>query len=149
MYQSENKTMLKKYLNKLEPAIYYVVGLPEMTSAMITLLTGAGVSRDNIRAEEFTGFNLNKMAIPNDRKPKSHAALLLIALAIAAVVIVHSVAIFTLVKSGLAISLFKNPLFYLMLGLMLIIMIILKRMMVLRHGEKKGWFNKWIIYSTK
>lgn len=54
-------SMLNKYLDDLESAIYYIAGLPEMVSAMKTLLTDSGVSEDNIHAEEFTGFNLNEI----------------------------------------------------------------------------------------
>jgi len=54
-------SMLKKYLDDLESPIYYIAGLPEMVSAMKTLLTDSGVNEDSIHAEEFTGFNLNEI----------------------------------------------------------------------------------------
>ena len=56
-----NHSMLTKYLNGLESPIYYIAGLPEMVSAMKTLLTDAGINEANIHAEEFTGFNLNEI----------------------------------------------------------------------------------------
>ena len=56
-----NHSMLKKYVDDLESPMYYLAGLPEMVSAMKTMLTDSGVSEENIRAEEFTGFNLNEI----------------------------------------------------------------------------------------
>ena len=53
--------MLKKYLDDLDSPIYYIAGLPAMVSAMKTLFTDSGIKEDNIRAEEFTGFNLNEI----------------------------------------------------------------------------------------
>jgi ferredoxin-NADP reductase len=54
-------SMLKKYVDDLQSPMYYLAGLPEMASAMKTMLTTSGVRVENIRAEEFTGFNLNEM----------------------------------------------------------------------------------------
>jgi ferredoxin-NADP reductase len=54
-------SMLKKYVDDLQSPIYYLAGLPEMVSAMKTMLTASAVSEENIRAEEFTGFNLNEI----------------------------------------------------------------------------------------
>jgi ferredoxin-NADP reductase len=56
-----NHSMLEKYVNDLTSTMYYLAGLPEMASAMKTMLTASGVSEENIRAEEFTGFNLNEI----------------------------------------------------------------------------------------
>lgn len=53
--------MLMRYVDDLKSPIYYIAGLPEMTSAMKKLLTDSGVNEDNIHAEEFTGFNLNQI----------------------------------------------------------------------------------------
>jgi ferredoxin-NADP reductase len=50
--------MLKRYMENLQSPIYYIAGLPEMVSAMRTLLTESGVNEDSIRAEEFSGFTL-------------------------------------------------------------------------------------------
>ena len=51
--------MLKKYVDNLQSPIYYIAELPEMVSAMRTLLTDSGVNEDNIRAEEFSGFTMD------------------------------------------------------------------------------------------
>jgi ferredoxin-NADP reductase len=56
-----NHSMLKKYVDDLRSPMYYLAGLPEMASAMKTMLTASGVREENIRAEEFTGFNLNEI----------------------------------------------------------------------------------------
>ena len=53
--------MLKRYVDDLESPIYYIAGLPEMVSAMKTLLTDSSVNEDSIHTEEFTGFNLNEI----------------------------------------------------------------------------------------
>jgi ferredoxin-NADP reductase len=54
-------SMLKKYVDDLRSPMYSLAGLPEMASAMKTMLTASGVREENIRAEEFTGFNLNEI----------------------------------------------------------------------------------------
>ncbi|WP_216073564.1 hypothetical protein, partial [Acinetobacter baumannii] len=54
------RPMLTKYVGDLNPPNYYVSGLPEMTGGMKTMLEGSGIGEDSLRAEEFTGFNLNE-----------------------------------------------------------------------------------------
>ena len=54
-------SMITKYVGDLQTSIYYIAGLPRMVSSMKTLLIDSGVNEDNIRAEEFTGFNLNEI----------------------------------------------------------------------------------------
>ena len=56
-----DSSMLKKYLDDLASPIYYIAGLPPMVNAMKTLPKDSGVNEDSIRAEEFTGFNLNEI----------------------------------------------------------------------------------------
>ena len=56
-----DSSMLKKYLDDPASLIYYIAGLPPMVSAMKTLLKDSGVNEDSIRAEEFTGYNLNEI----------------------------------------------------------------------------------------
>ncbi len=53
-----NRAMLEKYVDDLKSPIYYVAGLPDMVGAMQTVLAEVGVSKDNIRAEEFAGFEM-------------------------------------------------------------------------------------------
>jgi ferredoxin-NADP reductase len=56
-----DQSMIKRYVGDLLSPVYYLAGLPAMVSAMKTLLTDAGVREENIRAEEFTGFNLHEI----------------------------------------------------------------------------------------
>jgi len=53
-------SMIKRYVDDLRSPIYYLAGLPEMVSAMKTMLTDSGVSEENISAEEFTGFTMGQ-----------------------------------------------------------------------------------------
>lgn len=122
-----DQPMLKKYIKDLQSPIYYVAGLPEMTSVMKTMLTDSGVEEDNIRAEEFTGFNLNELHNMNsmhgatNHKSMSHVILIALGLIIVAVIIGHIVAANSLFKSGFNASFLNNPLSYLMIVLMLVI----------------------------
>jgi ferredoxin-NADP reductase len=50
------KEMINKYAKNVENAIYYLAGPQTMVKAMRTLLTAAGISEDDIRIEEFTGY---------------------------------------------------------------------------------------------
>ena len=45
-----------KYLGGLNGPVYYLAGPPPMVGAMQRLLNSAGVSDDDIRSEEFTGY---------------------------------------------------------------------------------------------
>ena len=118
---SINHSMLKRYVDDLQSPIYYLAGLPEMVSAMKTMLTDAGVHEENIRAEEFTGFNLNEIHTVNNHAWKRHVLLVAIVLVILVVVILHAGAAFALFKSGLAESFLTHPIFYFMIGLMLVV----------------------------
>lgn len=51
-----NHLMLEKYVGDLQSSIYYIAGLPEMVRAMRALLADSVVTEENIRAEEFAGF---------------------------------------------------------------------------------------------
>jgi ferredoxin-NADP reductase/organic hydroperoxide reductase OsmC/OhrA len=51
-----NQAMLAKYLNNLTKSIYYVSGPPAMVAAMRKVLHALAVDDDNIRTEEFTGY---------------------------------------------------------------------------------------------
>jgi ferredoxin-NADP reductase len=54
-----NHAMLKRYVENVQSPIYYIAGLPEMVSAMRTLVTDSGVNEEDIRAEEFSGFKID------------------------------------------------------------------------------------------
>lgn len=51
-----DKEMISRYIDDLTTPIYYLCGPPGMVTAMRTLLSGAGIDDDDIRAEEFTGY---------------------------------------------------------------------------------------------
>ncbi len=128
-----NQAMLKRYVNDLQSPMYYIAGLPEMTSAMKKLLADVGVSEDSIQAEEFTGFNLNDL--PNDESVrwKKQIVLSVVALIVIALVILHIAAANSLQN----IVSFNNPLIYIFLALMLVIVPFkLKHLLSFLHGKK-------------
>ena len=51
-----NAEMLAKHVGDVASAVFYVAGPPGMVSAMERMLTKAGVARENVRAEKFTGY---------------------------------------------------------------------------------------------
>jgi ferredoxin-NADP reductase len=51
-----NSTMLKKHIPQLDLPIYYLAGPAAMVAALRTVLNESGVSNDDIRTEEFTGY---------------------------------------------------------------------------------------------
>lgn len=113
-----DKSLLTKYVNDLQSPIYYVSGLSEMVSAMKTMLTDAGVKEDNIHAEEFTGFNLNEMQnTTTNHSWKRHIPFIVIALVVIVVGILHA----TAATSLSSLFSLKNPIFYLMIGLMFVV----------------------------
>lgn len=142
-----NLSMLKKYAGDLKTPIYYIAGLSEMVSAMKTMLKDSGVNEDNIRAEEFTGFNLNEgnllsfgneMHGATNNNSKNHIVLIAIALVILAVVILHIAAATSIFKSGVDAAFLKNPIFYFMIALMIVIVPFkLKHILGFMHRMKK------------
>jgi ferredoxin-NADP reductase len=67
-----NRAMLEKYVDDLKSPIYYVAGLPDMVGAMQTVLAEVGVSNDNIRAEEFAGFEMGHDEEASSSEGKNH-----------------------------------------------------------------------------
>lgn len=112
-----NSSLLKQYVHDLKSPIYYIAGLPEMTSAMKKMLADLGVSEDNINAEEFTGFNLNEIQDQPAYTWKRHALIVAVVLIIAVTGIVHVIA----VNSLQGIISFNNAIFYILLAAMLIV----------------------------
>ncbi len=118
--------LIKKYAKDIESPIYYISGLSDMVSAMKDMVIKAGVNEENIHAEEFTGFNLNElhgtMGHGAARKPPTHHLIFaLIGVAVFVVIVGHVFAATSILKSGVNSSFFNNPLFYLMIILMLFI----------------------------
>ena len=51
-----DKEMLDRYLKKAPSPIYYIAGPPVMVNALRAMLQETGISRNDIRAEEFAGY---------------------------------------------------------------------------------------------
>ena len=49
-------TMMRRYVEVPQEAIYFIAGPPEMVAAMQQMLVGASVDPDNLRTEEFAGY---------------------------------------------------------------------------------------------
>ncbi|MEP6563986.1 MAG: FAD-dependent oxidoreductase, partial [Mesorhizobium sp.] len=99
-----NHSMLAGHVGDPLLPVYYISGLPEMVSAMKTLLGGMGVCAAGMQAETFTGFDLNKIG-PNetvkvaDQVWRRAIPMVATVMAVAAVVILHA---------GAAVSIFRN-----------------------------------------
>lgn len=48
--------LLEKYADATKNAIYYITGPPGMVKGLQSMLSGTGVSRDDVRVEEYTGY---------------------------------------------------------------------------------------------
>jgi ferredoxin-NADP reductase len=53
-----DKEMLSRYLSDLRGPIYYIAGPPAMVTGMRKMLVASGIDEDDIRTEEFAGYNL-------------------------------------------------------------------------------------------
>jgi ferredoxin-NADP reductase len=106
--------LLEKYIPDLHTPIYYTAGLPEMVSAMKSVLADVGVSEDSIRAEEFTGFNLNELQRVSSRSGKNYLLIVAAVVALLALLAVHTGVFGSLSHSNLFASFsFSNPISYL------------------------------------
>lgn len=129
-----DRSMLEKYVDDIESPIYYIAGLSEMVGAMKRLLKGLGINKDNIRAEDFSGFKMHIMTMsPNVWK--NHFAITAIALMIVMGVIVHTGAAASVFNNSA--FLINNPISYVMIGLMFIIFHFkLKHLLGFKHRKK-------------
>src|SRR5439155_19201348 len=142
--------MLTKYVDDLQSPIYYIAGLSEMVSAMKTVLRDSGIQKDNIRAEDFSGFKMRIMT----RLPiawKNHFALIAIVLIVIAAVILHAAAAISLYKTGFGASLLKNPISYVMIGVMLVLMFKLKYLLgfMRRKMSSVASSRRWAVTRDK
>jgi Cu+-exporting ATPase len=137
-----NDAMLKKYVDNLQSSIYYIAGFPEMASAMRALLTELDINENNIKAEEFTGFNLNHIAQVNHSKKKSSALLLTVVLAIA-LIILHIGGGISIYHANLEVFSLKNPLIYsaTVLFLMLITLKFKHALSLIHTNNHLSWFK--------
>lgn len=119
-----DQALLKKYLPDLQAPIYYAAGLPKMVSAMKKLLADSGVAEGSIRAEEFTGFNLNELPDTSTSKNKSYLIGIAIAVALIILVLVHTGAFGSLSHMTFFNDFsFTNPLSYLLIVLLLAVVV--------------------------
>ena len=129
-----NHAMLTKYVGDLQSPIYYVAGMSEMVNAMKTLLKDAGVNKEHIRTEDFSGFKMHLMT----RIPiawKNHFALLALVLLIIGAVLLHATAVISLSQTSFGASLLRNPITYVMIGAMFVVMFKLKYSLGLKHSK--------------
>lgn len=114
-----NKSMLTKYVQDLHSPIYYIAGLPAMTTAMKKLLADLGVNENNIQTEEFSGFDLNRISDASAHKRRPHIIFAVIIFSLATFIFGHVAAAGYIINSDF-LSL-KNPFLYIMIGFMLIL----------------------------
>ena len=138
-----NRALLGKYVRDLQAPFYYAAGLPEMVSAMKAVLVDAGVSEDNIRAEEFTGFNLNQLQNASSQPKKNYLLIAAIVVGLLALIGIHTGAFGSLSHTNLfsAFS-FSNPFSYLVIVAILAVVAIKIAMVVkvkrLLHAKQNG-----------
>lgn len=130
-----NESMLKRYVSDLQSPIYYIAGMKEMVDAMKALIIGLSVNEENIKAEEFSGFKMGEHSGPATSHPwKKHLLIAAIILIVIVVGILHVTAATSLSN----IFSLKNPLFYLLIGVMLVVVPLkFKHFMSLIHSLRK------------
>ncbi len=116
-----DQAMLNKYVPDTNKPTYYIAGLSDLVKSMQQILASAGVSQENIRAEEYAGFT---MAHAEGAKKRSKVFVAVIGLLVVAMITVH-IALASSV--GTSISSIKGPLLYaVLLGIALVIAVKLK-----------------------
>ncbi len=51
-----DEAIIRKYVNDLSNAIFYICGPPSMVEALTAVVKGMGISEENIKLERFTGY---------------------------------------------------------------------------------------------
>ncbi|WP_206524346.1 MULTISPECIES: FAD-dependent oxidoreductase [unclassified Mesorhizobium] len=130
--------MLARHVDDPLLPVYYISGLPEMVSAMKTMLGGSGVSEASIQAEEFTGFDLNKIGPNEIGHVAGHGRRRIIpmvatALAATALVILHAGAAVSIFRNGFGGVSAANPIWYVVIGMLLVLGIIKIRYLAGHH----------------
>ncbi|WP_210240513.1 ferredoxin--NADP reductase [Mesorhizobium comanense] len=124
-----DQSMLAKHVDDPLLAVYYISGLPEMVNEMKTMLGRSGVGKASIQAEEFTGFDLNKIG-PNaagkvaGRRWRRFIPMVATVLAVATLVILHAGAAISIFRNGLGRVSAANPIWYVVMGIFLVLAII-------------------------
>ncbi|RUW60733.1 FAD-dependent oxidoreductase [Mesorhizobium sp. M7A.F.Ca.US.008.03.1.1] len=132
-----DRAMLARQAGDLPSAIYYVSGLPEMVSAMKSVLVDSGAGEDSIHAEEFTGFNLNEIVAAQGWK--RHVAAAAIVLAVVLVLGAHAGVAVSISRNGLGE--FLNPLSYAAIGLLIFLGMIKVSFLASLHRTGRSFFG--------
>jgi ferredoxin-NADP reductase len=139
-------TMLTKYVDDLRSPMYYIAGLSEMVSATKTVLIDSGIQKADIRTEDFSGFKMRVMTMM-PIAGKNHVAFIAIVLVIIVAVVLHVAAALSLFTTGFGVSLRNNPIFYLMIGFMLVVMFTLKYSLGFLHKRRNS--RRWKFRMAK
>ena len=132
-----NGALLKKYLGDRKSPIYYVSGLPEMTSAMKKILRELGVREESIRAEEFTGFNLNKLQDMSYQRWKKHLLITLVVFGLIVAVFIHVGVFNSISQYGICGFLRENPILWLgIVAFPILAVFKIKHLLWIRHRRK-------------
>ncbi|MFC3325053.1 ferredoxin--NADP reductase [Mesorhizobium cantuariense] len=131
-------SMLGRYVDDPLLPVYYISGLPEMVSAMKAMLGGSEVGEASIQVEEFTGFDLNKIGPNEIGKVTGHGwrrtiPMATTVLAVTALVILHAGAAVSIFRNGLDGISAANPIWYVTIGIFLVLAIFKVRYFVGRH----------------
>jgi ferredoxin-NADP reductase len=112
-----DEAMLKKHVSDLQAPIYYLAGMPKVVDAMKALLDRLAVNSDKIRAEEWSGFKMGEHTNLALGLWKKHVLIVAVVLLVIIVGIVHAAAVSSLSN----IFSLQNPIFYVLLAAMLIV----------------------------
>jgi ferredoxin-NADP reductase len=128
-------SMITRHVGDPLLPVYYISGLPEMVSAMKTMLGNSGVGEDSIKVEEFTGFDLNKIA---SRRWRWDVPTVATALAVTALLILHAGAAVSIFRNGFGGIFGANPTYatigwYAAIGILLVLALLKVRYLVGRH----------------
>lgn len=122
--------LIRRHFGDLTPATYYVAGLPDMVSAMRSVLKAEKVPAANVLAEEFGGFT---MAHGHGKRRGSFLTIGIV-LAVAAIVIAHLAAgAFVLRLGTFDLS---NPVM-MAVGGIAAVLLLAKLLFILRSGHRK------------
>ena len=115
-----------------------------MVSAMKTVLIDSGINKTDIRTEDFSGFKMRVMTMVPIAE-KNHFALIAIVLVIIVAVALHAAAAILLSKTGFGAPLLHNPISYLAIGFMLVVMFMLKYSLGFMHRRRNSRRGKFLM----
>jgi ferredoxin-NADP reductase len=65
-----DQSLLERYIPDTQTPIYYIAGLSSLVETLQALLNKMGLKRDDIKAEEYAGFNMNHSGNPSTIRGK-------------------------------------------------------------------------------